>query len=64
MSGGRGQQPSTGSNYPAVGVVIVGLALGIAAAAATREPVLMLVGLGLGAVVAVWLSRRGLDGDR
>jgi len=61
MPGRREEQPKLGSNYPAVGVVVIGLALGIAAAAVTREAALMLAGLGLGAAVAVWLSRRDLD---
>jgi hypothetical protein len=64
MSDERDGQPPLGSNYPAVGAVIIGLALGIAAASVTRQAALMLVGLGLGAAVAVWLSRRDQDGER
>jgi hypothetical protein len=64
MSDRRDGQSPLGSNYPAVGAVIIGLALGIAAAAVTRQAALMLAGLALGAAVAVWLSRRDLDGKR
>jgi hypothetical protein len=63
MADRRDGRPSPGSNYPVVGVVVIGLALGIAAAAVTGQAVLMLVGLGLGAAVSFWLSRRDLDGD-
>ena len=64
MSDQRDGQPPLGSSYPAVGAVVIGLALGVAAAAVTHESALMLAGLGLGAAVAVWLSRRDLDRER
>ena len=53
-----------GSNYPAVGAVVIGLAVGIAISAATEEAMFMLAGLVAGAAAAVWLSRGGRGGDR
>jgi hypothetical protein len=52
-----------GSNYPVVGAVVIGLAVGIAISAVTEEAVFMIAGLLAGAAVAVWLSRRGRGGD-
>jgi hypothetical protein len=63
MPEGRPNTPVPGSNYPAVGAVVIGLALGIAISAVTEEAMFMLVGLVAGAVAAVWLSRGGRGGD-
>ena len=55
--------PQAGS-YPAVGAVVIGLALGIVIAAVTREAAFMLAGLVAGALVAYLVSRpRGHHGN-
>lgn len=53
-----------GSNYPAVGAVVIGLAVGIAISFVTEEAVFMIAGLLAGAAVAAWLGRGGHGGDR
>lgn len=64
MSEGRQNRPVPGSNYPAVGAVVIGLSVGIAIAAVTEEAVFMLAGLVAGAAAALWLSRGGRGEDR
>ena len=49
--------PPAGS-YLVVAAVVIGVAGGIAVAAATGESYFMIAGLAAGALVAVWLSKR------
>jgi hypothetical protein len=64
MPEGRQNRPVPGSNYPAVGAVVIGLSVGIAISAATGEAMFMFAGLVAGAAAAVWLGRGGRRGDR
>jgi hypothetical protein len=64
MPEGHQNRRMPGSNYPAVGAVVIGLAVGIAISAVTEEAVFMVAGLLAGAAAAVWLSRGGRGGDR
>lgn len=58
-----GGAPRVG-NYPAVGAVVIGLAVGISIAAVTREAAFMLAGLAAGALVAYLIIRPAGDRDR
>jgi len=53
----QGGQPA--GSYLAVATVVIGVAAGIAGAAATGKSYFMIAGLAAGALVAVWLIRRG-----
>ncbi len=55
----QGGQPA--GSYLVVAVIVIGVAGGIAAAAATGASYWMIVGLAAGALIAFWLARGPKD---